>query len=172
MLNKIFPPKVRPDRIYGIGMGKTGTTTLINALDILGWGPGYHGPIPRKIYRAPSAADGAVAIRFRELAKRFPQARFILTVRDKESWLRSRENHKRRYKPDPRFAHVRQYFYATNTPQAEDEWPAYQRHVADVRQFFEGGDRLLELDICGGEGWEKLCPWLGVPVPENYSPLI
>ena len=29
---------------------------------------------------------------------------------------------------------------------------------------------LLVLDICGGEGWEKLCKFLHVPVPNKKFP--
>jgi hypothetical protein len=44
---------------------------------------------------------------------------------------------------------------------------AYERYVADVRHYFcDRADDLLVLDICAGEGWEKLCPFLGMPVPD------
>jgi hypothetical protein len=29
---------------------------------------------------------------------------------------------------------------------------------------------LLVMDICGGEGWEKLCPFLNQPTPEVAFP--
>ena len=31
-------------------------------------------------------------------------------------------------------------------------------------------DRLLVIDIVGGDGWEQLCPFLGVPIPEEPFP--
>jgi hypothetical protein len=42
-----------------------------------------------------------------------------------------------------------------------------------VRQFFadKPAGKLLELAICEGEGWEKLCPFLDVPVPAVPFPV-
>ena len=31
-------------------------------------------------------------------------------------------------------------------------------------------DRLLVLDIVGGDGWEVLCPFLGLPIPHQPFP--
>ena len=31
-------------------------------------------------------------------------------------------------------------------------------------------DRLLVMDIIAGDGWDKLCPFLGKPVPEAAFP--
>ena len=31
-------------------------------------------------------------------------------------------------------------------------------------------DRLLVMDIPAGDGWEKLCPFLGVPIPDAPFP--
>jgi hypothetical protein len=43
---------------------------------------------------------------------------------------------------------------------------AYFRHVDQVTRYFKGRDGdLLVLDISEGEGWEKLCPFLGKPNP-------
>ena len=42
----------------------------------------------------------------------------------------------------------------------------YEAHLKNVREYFEGRpEDLLIMDICDGEGWEKLCPFLGLPVP-------
>ena len=32
-------------------------------------------------------------------------------------------------------------------------------------------ERLLVMDICAGEGWEKLCPFLGLPAPDSAFPI-
>jgi len=31
---------------------------------------------------------------------------------------------------------------------------------------------LLEMNICDGDGWELLCPFLGVPVPDIDFPVV
>jgi len=45
-------------------------------------------------------------------------------------------------------------------------------HRARVRALFKGRPgKLLILDVCGGEGYEKLCPFLGVPVASDPFPM-
>ena len=41
----------------------------------------------------------------------------------------------------------------------------------DIKEYFKDrpGD-LLVMNICEGEGWEKLCPFLGVPIPNEPFP--
>lgn len=48
---------------------------------------------------------------------------------------------------------------------------AYETHRRNVEQYFRNrpGD-LLVLDVCGGEGWETLCPFLEVGIPETPFP--
>jgi hypothetical protein len=48
---------------------------------------------------------------------------------------------------------------------------SYVAHLTDVQEYFRDrpGD-LLVLDICAGEGWKKLCPFLGKPVPSAVFP--
>ena len=49
---------------------------------------------------------------------------------------------------------------------AEKFSAAYHRHHADVRRYFaDRPDDLLEMNIIEGDGWEKLCPFLGLPTP-------
>lgn len=47
----------------------------------------------------------------------------------------------------------------------------YDRHRRNVLEYFEGRpDDVLVLDITSGEGWEKLCPFLGRPIPAEPFP--
>jgi hypothetical protein len=47
----------------------------------------------------------------------------------------------------------------------------YDTHRANVISYFKDrpGD-LLVMDVCGGEGWEKLCPFLGLAIPNVPFP--
>ena len=40
-------------------------------------------------------------------------------------------------------------------------WAAFHQQVPR--------DRLLIMDIPGGDGWEKLCPFINKPVPHNLT---
>jgi len=47
----------------------------------------------------------------------------------------------------------------------------YERHNREVRDYFKDRpEDLLELNITLNEGWEKLCPFLGLPVPKTAFP--
>ena len=49
----------------------------------------------------------------------------------------------------------------------------YERHVREVEEYFKQRPRdLLVLDVCAGEGWEKLCAFLNKPVPPGPFPFI
>ena len=42
---------------------------------------------------------------------------------------------------------------------------------AEVRRYFSNRpDDLLELNIAGGQGWEALCPFLGLAAPDQPFP--
>ncbi|MGD1907416.1 MAG: sulfotransferase [Leptolyngbyaceae cyanobacterium] len=165
-------PQPRLDPVFGLGLGKTGTTTLWEALNILGWSPGYHNVVDWMIAFSPSSSDSPTAIRYKRLAMAYPQAKFVLTVRDRDSWLRSRDNQRRR-RPgrSDQYADVRKYLYGTPNPTpAKDPWDRYQAHVAATRSFFKGSGRMIELNICDGEGWDELCPFLDVKTPATPFP--
>ncbi|GLY30396.1 sulfotransferase family protein [Kineosporia sp. NBRC 101731] len=96
--------------VIGVGFGRTGTTTLKQALEILGLGPTYH---TREIFQDPdrlahweaalagdrdwdrvfegyrSTVDWPGAAFWAELVEYYPDAKVILTVRDPRRWHRS-----------------------------------------------------------------------------------
>lgn len=48
---------------------------------------------------------------------------------------------------------------------------AYQRHHDDVRRYFsKRPSDLLEMNLVGGDGWETLCPFLGLDRPAAPFP--
>lgn len=48
---------------------------------------------------------------------------------------------------------------------------SYIRHANAVWEYFrERRDDLLVLDICGGDGWERLCAFLQKPIPAEPFP--
>ena len=89
-------------KIFGIGFHKTGTTSLMRALKILGYSCkgsfGISDPdISRNVYeRAFSQVDKfdtfighPWTIIFRELDEKYPGSKFILTLRPTEKWIAS-----------------------------------------------------------------------------------
>lgn len=170
--------------IFGIGLSKTGTHSLNAALEILGL-RSVHYPSPELMNRGRfvealagcnAATDISVGAYFRELDRAFPASAFILTVREMESWLASVEDHRRRREhelenPDCPKAVIRERLYGLRGFDREAFADAAKRHERDVRAYFRDRPRdLLVMDVCGGEGWERLCPFLGLEIPDVPFP--
>jgi hypothetical protein len=107
--------------------------------------------------------DIFVATKYKFLDHIFPTAKFIVTVRDFDSWIRSSkvwfairqtENLTRK---ESVFA-----AYGTNVFEEDKFTLTYIEYYAAVFKYFEGReDKYLVMDICGGDGWEMLCPFVG-----------
>ena len=171
-------------------MNKTGTSTMRICFNHLGITPVAHptgdgkaGKLFREIVERGSYEPAlAYARRFagfedrpwnvremyRRLDERFPDSKIILTVRDPEAWWRSTERWLTVRKPDmveSYKAHLR----VKNL--SKDEFiDAFLRYNREVMEYFANRDDFLVLDVCGGDRWEKLCGFLGKPVPDIPFP--
>jgi hypothetical protein len=93
----------RAPKVFAIGFNKTGTTSLHRIFEGLGY-RSYHGTKWRETSRVlihllhDAFCDG-VPDDFRRLDARFPNAKFILQVRDLDAWLDSRLEHIHRLPP-------------------------------------------------------------------------
>jgi Sulfotransferase domain len=98
-------------KVVGAGFGRTGTLSLKNALEQLGFGPCYHmfevierpdhiemwhrlaygGSIDWDLLFKDfqSVVDWPAARYWRELASHYPEAKMLLSLRDPESWYKS-----------------------------------------------------------------------------------
>lgn len=172
-------------KIFGIGLNKTGTSSLHEALQRLGfrslhWG----GPTVRAVVERardegrPLLEDlagydafsdiWALSESFELLDRQYPGSRFILTTRSLESWIDSRERHVQRNriaKGEGR--------YGGDFLQIEPEaWRRlYIEHHARVRDYFRGRDDLLVMRITEGQGYDVLCPFLGLENPGEPFPV-
>lgn len=161
-------------RIFGIGLSGTGTKTLRSALRILGWTPNEQVRCLDEIDGLDACADILVSCRYQALDQIFPGSLFILTFRDLESWLESRA---RKPPDDPRpslfVLDNRIRMYGAIHPTREQYERAWRTHHEGVREYFRGRESdLLEMNITAGDGWEPLCRFLGLPVPDAEFPSI
>ena len=88
-------------KIFGIGLSKTGTTSLAGALEILGFSVkdclGVKTYTKGDISSIDSSAlatydaftDTPIPSFYQELDKLYPNAKFVLTVREMDAWLNS-----------------------------------------------------------------------------------
>jgi len=158
-------------KCWGVGMGRTGTASLCEALKVLGYEKVTHNPDFSELKLLDGGADLGVVVFYKYLDYKFPGSKFVLTLRDNlEEWLESTQYTFRVYPVRSRRDDIaimrRMMLFETVVFEREKFVAAYHRHAADVRRYFANrpGD-LLEMNITGGDGWEKLCPFLGLPVP-------
>lgn len=177
-------PTPHRGRIFGIGLNKTGTISLHEALERLGyrslhWG----GPEVRKKIEA-AADDGrpllddvdgydaysdilALSERYDILDRQYPGSRFVLTTRPMEDWVESRRAHVLRNQEKA----ARGEYTGTFLVIEPDVWRAeFVAHHERVAAYFAGRDDLLTFRIAEGDGWERLCPFLGHPVLDEPFP--
>jgi hypothetical protein len=128
-----------------------------------------------------SAVDWPVAAFYRELMEVYPAARVILTVRDPERWYESGRNTifpEREWGPDEDIPPIMrehgqmvdtilwQGTFGGRVLDREHAIEVFKRHNRTVQETVPA-DRLLVYQA--REGWEPLCSFLGVPVPEGES---
>lgn len=96
----------RRKKVFAIGFNKTGTTSLHQTFLEMGLtsyhGPNWHACDDERLLRSWHCFSDAAPRNFARLDVLFPQAKFILNVRDLESWLISRIRHIRKYEAEGR----------------------------------------------------------------------
>lgn len=188
--------------VLGAGYGRTGTLTLKTALEMLDFGPCHHmlevlGQ-PAQIAFWNRAADGEavewdeVYANYRstvdwpgchfyaELARRYPNAKVILSTRDPERWYESmnatilKGMREMELTSEAATDHPMRFGNTLIADKAfgfdfskQNVMAALERHNAEVRATIPAG-RLLEFEA--SDGWEPLCTFLGVPIPSEPFP--
>jgi hypothetical protein len=185
-----------PTRVFGIGMHKTGTTSLHHAFQVLGL-DSWHWKSNKQAWRIYSEmkavgrshlleqnyalCDNPIPLLYEQLDKAYPGSKFILTMLSEEKWLNAVEclfDPKRNpyydwhLQPFSNLIHTALYGrcdYDRNTFLA-----GYRAHNSAVRDYFRGRPAdLLEMkmnELDGRQCWEKLCGFLGKPIPSIDYP--
>ncbi|EME87932.1 uncharacterized protein MYCFIDRAFT_209652 [Pseudocercospora fijiensis CIRAD86] len=168
------PPETLRPKIFVLGLSKTGTTSIGDALERLGyrrlgwrdirsrhlvhsWANGEHDAL-RGITRWYDAfEDLPWPLMYQEMAELYPDAKFVLSLRkDEETWLRSMSIHVGRGRWQPYT-----YFYGADTFLGNEEImrESYRNHSQNVRSYFaDKKDRFMEMSIDDGDvNWDVLC---------------
>jgi hypothetical protein len=168
-------------KVFCVGFQKTGTVTLRACLRKLGYRvcSARYDLIPavregdlarvRAVVEAYDAfRDNPWPLLFRELDSAYPASRFILSVREEKRWIKSVVNHLG-VGPD----RMQRLVYGTAFPGGFEHvyLQRFREHNADVvRHFAARPSDLLVVDWEAGDGWEKLCGFLGHEVPSAPFP--
>jgi len=187
-------------QVIGAGLGRTATFTMKFALEHLGLGPCYHmsevfagarrnmplwldtvagKPAWDAIFDGyQSTTDYPACSYWRELADYYPQAKVLLTVRDPDSWFDSvsetifSERMMGSLAGSPLEAMMNGTIFDAFDGRVKDrafmtDW--FTRRNEEVVETI-APERLLVFHP--KDGWEPLCAFLGVPVPDCPFPRV
>ena len=181
-------------KIIGTGFGRTGTESMRRALDILGVGPTHHmmelgegAPLRQRWLDLANGAepdwdflfegygaciDWPSAQYWRTLIDVYPDAKVLLTMRSADSWWKSFEGTIVKYLQSNDdlngLAHaVGRDVFGSRYADREYAIALYNQNVSDVLAIVPR-ERLLVHRL--GDGWDPLCDWLGLPIPDVDYP--
>lgn len=164
-------------KIFGLGLSRTGTTSLTEVLRSYGFNV-IHYPNKQQLFspKNDGATDIPVISYYKELDKKFPNSKFIYTLRDKDSWLESIETYfiKKEKRGDKfsawQIEHRKKVYGQVNFNRKLFS-KRYDEHDSDVRSYFKNRPNdLLILDIVGGDPIEKLAGFLGLDMKGANTP--
>lgn len=198
MGDPLFASAFEAEKVFCIGLVKTGTTSLEQALKDLGYRlgnqrqgeallPAYvmrnFRPIVEFCLTADAFQDAPFCYHFTYLAldQSFPNAKFILSVRDDaDQWYRSLIRFHGNLFADGRIPVKDDLLRATyyypgfvwdcirllNTPEDDIYHKPtlvsyYERHNTDVRDYFRSKSNLLEINVADKGAYKRLCRFLG-----------
>ena len=177
-------------KVFVIGLNKTGTTSLGDALSTLGYARrGWNEFLSRKLFHDwhsgnlkplinwtklyEAFEDFPWPLVYEEMATLYPDAKFILSMRkDEERWFQSIAAHSARR---PWIGHEVIYGAVIASPETKELYlTKYREHNERVREFFrDQPGRLLEICVedSSDGNWIKLCEFVGRPdVPTKQFP--
>jgi len=164
-------------KLFGIGLGRTGSKSLAAAMHILGFRSKHAPKDFNDIHQHDFLSDIRVSWQFKFLDYVYYNAKFILTIREIEEWIESNKKWSpgrdggEAEKGTPGMLLSRFYCYETCHFEEDVFRAAYYRHQDDViKHFSTRPDKLLIMNICRGDGWEKLCPFVGKYIPSVAFP--
>ena len=175
------------NRVFGIGLNKTGTTSLGKALEVLGYNQHascnlemvrhwHKGEIDKILEFAKdynSFEDWPWPLIYKELFEEFEDAKFILSKRSsKEVWFESLCKHSLVTGP----TEFRKLIYGSYMPHdfKEEHFRIYEEHNQSVLDFFKKNAPEKIKVICweNGDSWEELCAFLGKDIPKEEFPFL
>jgi hypothetical protein len=182
------------NKIFIIGSNKTGTTSLTEALKILKFNvcPEYcYSPNSQilknfqlgnyeKLFYLVNNYD-VFEDRpwnhtdfYKLLDSKYPNSKFILTIRDTDKWVNSVKRWGNRVglvNPDF-YTIISQTCYGVDDYLSDEQIfkTKYEERNSEIINYFKGKDNLLIIDVEKDNGWELLCNFLSVSTPNKPFP--
>lgn len=174
-------------KIVGIGLNKTGTTSLGVCFEHWGlshvacsqeafelWRQGDIQSLLEWVNKFDSLENWPWSLIYREIDQAFPGTKFILTRRKTaEAWFASLNKHASRTGPTD----FRKHIFGFDMPEhhKKEHIQFYEDHLNAARQYFKGRPKDF-LEVCWeeGDGWDELSAFLGfdsenIPFPHAHK---
>ena len=193
-------------KIIGVGLSRTGSMSLRYALDDLGF-KCYHMEVAARNFSRgdldlwldfmegrtdmdwdsvfegyEATMDTPPALYFDELYKKYPKAKYILTVRNSENWYKSlaklmnmhdtlveKLQFLPRFKAFQRVYRILESKLKTEGNDQESLIKFFNNHNESVKALIPN-DQLLVFEV--KDGYKPLCDFLGIPAPTEEFPHI
>ena len=182
-------------KIFCIGSNKTGTTSLTKVLKILGYSV-----CPEEIVFYPFSKyfydhqKGNFDSLFELVEKydsfedrpwnhidfykildvKYPDSKFILTIRNTENWINSyrRWSDKIKLRDMWFYTLVSQVCYGNNDFLSDEDnmRKKYEERNQEIIDYFKESDKLLILDFENESDWKPICNFLNKPIPSSEFP--
>ncbi len=162
------------NKIFIIGLPRTGTTSICAALLTLGFRVAHTAYTDKCLQTAEVIADTPIFCDYQQLAKQYPQAKFIYLTRDLSLWLPSirqllQRMHKNIVRNDGGFNPIlKRCYQSTFSPFtlkniASDDFLiyCYQQHQQKINTFFAKSPHpLLTIDISHADSYSHMLTFL------------
>ncbi len=174
---------IRKTKIFGIGLQRTGTTSLYSALTMLGVKSAPHAiPLFYNLHDSilnqyDAFMDNPIPLLYQDLDKQLPGSKFILTTREEGAWLKSVE-----WLFNTRFPEmegrlksiaddIHQRFYGTSVFDEEIFKRKRMQYYDEADRYFsQRTNDILKIDITKQPDWKPICDFLNLPIPNKKFP--
>ena len=172
-------------KVFGIGLNKTGTSSLGKYFEILGYSHSFETYSEKKLKRFlmddnylfreadrfDMHEDWPWPFVYKKIFFKYPDAKFILTLRENpEKWFYSLLNTTKKHGPSA----VKKLFYKSDSiteDMKERLIKQYNNHLKEVEDFFNknGKDRLYILHLNDNKKENNLCDFLEMPSKKSIQ---
>lgn len=170
-------------KVIGLGFQKTGTSSLREALKILGFKVkdtsqrallpilrGNDKKIKRILEGFNAFEDTPWYIIYEKLDNWYPNSKFILTIREEKDWFKSVNRHIGDLK-NPMHEWI--YGKGKGLPKNNEKntIEVYNNHNTKVMEYFKDRPNdLLIIDFSKNQGWKEICNFLNKNIPDEKFP--
>jgi len=164
-------------KVFGIGLPRTGTASLSEALTILGYNTRHYPKFVRRSENFDALVDTPICNCFEYLDEKYPNSKFIWTIRSPVAWLKSCESASKKFRwhklsPNGRCGEevYQSHMDLFNTIGFDKNkfLNGYFRHANRIMNYFRNKNNCLLYEV--SDGWEPLCGFLGKEFPECEFP--